>query len=77
MKQNSHFEKNPLDELNGKERLVLSEVKKNTHITRNELIEITSIAPATLSRIFKTLKDKGFLRRQGSDKTGYWEVIEK
>ena len=77
LKQNSHFEKNPLDELNGKERLVLSEVKKNTHITRNELIEITSIAPATLSRIFKTLKDKEFLRRQGSDKTGYWEVIEK
>ena len=77
LKQNSHASFDPLEELNGKERLVLSEVRKNTHITRNELIEITSIAPATLSRIFKVLKDKGFLRRVGSDKTGYWEIIAK
>ena len=77
LKQNFQTAVSHLDELNSKERLVLSEVKKNTHITRNELIEITSIAPATLSRIFKVLKDKGFLRRVGSDKTGYWEILEK
>ena len=34
----------------------------------------TGIAPATLSRIVKRLKDIGQLVRVGSDKAGYWEL---
>lgn len=30
----------------------------------------------TIERYFKTLQEKGYLKRSGSDKTGVWKIIK-
>ena len=64
----------PSIELNEKEKAIIKLIKKNPAITRSDLMQETGIAPATLSRIVKRLKDIGQLVRVGSDKAGYWEL---
>lgn len=61
-------------DLNEKEKAIIKLIKKNPAMTRADLMQETGIAPATLSRIVKRLKDVGQLVRVGSDKAGYWEL---
>lgn len=54
---------------------VLSAIRKNPHIKRQELILSLEIGKSTLDRSLKKLKGVGILRRIGSNKTGYWKCI--
>lgn len=66
-------------EINGEIKLseidkkVLSEIEKNPHIKRQELITSLIIGKSTLDRSIKKLKEAGLLKRIGSNKTGYWK----
>ncbi len=51
-------------------------IKKNNHITAVEISEKLKISLSTSKRRIKTLKEQGKIKRIGSDKTGYWKVIE-
>lgn len=35
------------------------------------------VTDKTVKRHLKALRDQGWLKRVGSDKTGHWKVIEK
>lgn len=54
---------------------VLSAIRKNPYIKRQELILSLEIGKSTLDRSLKKLKGMGILRRIGSNKTGYWKCI--
>jgi fido (protein-threonine AMPylation protein)/ribosomal protein S25 len=49
-------------------------IKENNRITANEISNKLNISIATAKRKIKSLKDTGYIKRVGSDKTGYWKV---
>ena len=60
------------DALNG----TLNELKNDKNITQKELVEKTGMSLRTIKRNIKELKEKGYIERIGSKKTGYWKVIK-
>ncbi|MEG0518285.1 MAG: winged helix-turn-helix transcriptional regulator [Bacteroidales bacterium] len=50
-------------------------IKENPKITLDELAEAIGKSRRTVARQIKQLQEDGVIRRVGSDKTGYWEVI--
>jgi len=57
-------------------KLILKLVKENPYITKQQMIEKTNLSRATITRYIKKLKEQNLLKRIGSDKTGYWEVLD-
>lgn len=55
---------------------VFSLIKQNNRITANEISEQLKISLSTAKRKLKELKDIGKIERIGSDKKGYWRIIE-
>ena len=55
---------------------MLSLLKQDGNITVDRIIELLDIPRRTVSRILRKLKEKGLIERVGSDKSGYWKVIE-
>ena len=58
----------------GEENSILTELMKSPNITRAKLSEATGIAPRTLDRIMKKLKDNKIIERVGSDTKGEWKI---
>ena len=52
-------------------------IKENNKITATEISNRLKISLSTAKRKIKELKDSGKIERKGSDKTGYWNIIEK
>jgi predicted HTH transcriptional regulator len=44
-------------------------------VTANDLSEILNINLRNTKKIIEKLKEKGLVKRIGSRKTGYWEVV--
>ncbi|MEG1934970.1 MAG: winged helix-turn-helix transcriptional regulator, partial [Rikenellaceae bacterium] len=59
------------DTVNGTVKMI----KENPKITLDELAEAIGKSRRTVARQIKQLQEDGVIRRVGSDKTGYWEVI--
>ena len=67
---------NDLENLSEREKSILEEIKQNHRITQYKLSEIIGISPKNVRIYIKRLKDKGFLKRIGADKGGYWSINE-
>jgi len=50
-------------------------ISANPHMTRAAMAQQMGRDLRTIGRALKVLQDKGKLRRVGSDKSGYWEVL--
>ena len=48
---------------------------ENGHLTRDELSKRTGLSLGGIKKILSSLREKGLIRRVGSNKTGYWKVI--
>ena len=48
----------------------------NQNATIPEISAITKISTATVSRYLKQLQDKKIIVRVGSNKSGYWKLLE-
>lgn len=59
-----------------KEAMVLSLIIEDPNFTTNELAQKLSLSRKTIAERIKSLKNKGIIRRFGSDTKGHWEVIE-
>ena len=55
---------------------VLDILKKNPNATIKMISNETDLSVRTIQRILVSLKEKDLLIRSGSDKTGYWEVLD-
>jgi fido (protein-threonine AMPylation protein)/DNA-binding transcriptional ArsR family regulator len=56
---------------------VFSLIKQNKNLTTTEISERLKVSLSTVKRKIKDLKEKGIIERIGSDKVGYWKIIEK
>ena len=59
------------------ERLVLEEIKRNPHVTMNEIVIVTDISRRTVATALKTLQEKQIICRIGADKNGHWKIINE
>ncbi len=55
--------------------LVYAALKSNPKQTKEEVSKATGLSRATITRVYKELENKGKIKRIGSNKTGYWEVL--
>ena len=61
--------------LNDIQKLIIKLMQENNQITRIELSKKLKVNESTIKRNISKLRDKGLLRRIGSDKNGYWEIF--
>jgi ATP-dependent DNA helicase RecG len=59
------------------EERIIECVKKNPNITVKELAELLEVGTSTIDRAIKTLKQKGILTRQGSNKKKEWVLLRR
>ena len=62
--------------VNDRQKRVLREAKVNKNITIAQLAEKLNVSRDTILRDMKKLKKLNLIKREGSDKLGYWDVIE-
>lgn len=55
---------------------VFSLIKQDKNITANEISERLKMSLSTVRRKIRELRNNGKIERIGSDKTGYWRIIE-
>lgn len=55
---------------------VLLLIAQNKHITAQTISQQLHISLSTAKRRLKTLKDQGKIKRFGSDKSGYWQILD-
>lgn len=56
---------------------ILYLISKNANITHSEIAKFLSITDKTAKRTTKALRELGLLKREGSDKTGFWLIFNK
>ena len=56
---------------------ILKVIKDNPQITQKKIYEISGIPLRTIKRNIDVLKNKEIIKRIGSDKKGYWQIIKK
>lgn len=59
------------------EMKALDLIRQNAYLTAKEIAQEIGLSDRQGERIVAALKKKGYIRRQGAAKTGYWEVIKK
>ena len=55
---------------------IIQELVKNKKVTRDQLSIITGVSTNAIKQHLSNLKKEGILKRVGSTKSGYWEVID-
>ena len=68
--------KNLSDDLTDNEKRVLLELINNPSIPYDTLVLELKISRRTVSRVFASLVEKGYIKRVGTNKKGYWKVIK-
>jgi predicted HTH transcriptional regulator len=56
---------------------ILKEIERNRDVSYDNLAKILKRSRSTIMRNISTLKDAGYLRRVGPDKTGKWVIPGK
>jgi predicted HTH transcriptional regulator len=55
---------------------ILNAISAVPKATQKRLSEMTGLSTRTISREIKNLRDIGIIRRVGSDRAGYWEIVK-
>lgn len=55
---------------------IYSAILNNPEITHSEIMDIFHISESTAKRATRELKKLGFIKREGSDKTGRWIILK-
>ena len=56
-------------------KVIFAHIKENPNISRNELANLTGISLKNIQKHINKLKELGFIRRVGSPRLGYWEIV--
>jgi len=54
---------------------IIALIEENKEITISEMAKILEKTPRSIERAIQSLKQKGKIKRVGSDKTGSWQVL--
>lgn len=63
-------------ELNDAEIKLLELIKSNPTYKTTDFIRLTEYSEVYINKIIRSLKDKEYIRRVGSNKSGYWEILK-
>jgi predicted HTH transcriptional regulator len=55
---------------------ILNAIFVNSKITQKEIASETGLSVRTVARELKHLRDTGVIKRIGSDRSGYWEIVK-
>lgn len=66
-----------VNELSETEKKVYLILKENPNIIQKQLAQEVNYTEQYIRKIIKVLKDKGMIERIGSDKNGYWQIIDQ
>ncbi len=61
--------------LNPTHELILKEMRNNPNITQPQLMEIVGIGKTAIQNNISFLRKNGYIKRMGSNKNGYWQVL--
>ncbi len=64
------------DTVNGTVKTILALIEQNPSITYGEMAEKTGKSRRTISRLITELKERNIITRIGSDKSGYWKILD-
>lgn len=64
------------EDLTENEKRVILELINNPSIPYDTLVENLNVSRRTISRVFVSLVNKGYIERIGTNKTGYWKLIK-
>ena len=56
---------------------ILEHIQNNPQVTLIELAKQTGYSRSWVAETMKRLQEQGVIRRVGSDRSGYWEIIGK
>ena len=62
--------------LNDRQKDIIKDILSNKNINQKDLAEIYNVSDKTIKRDLYLLQEKNIIKRVGSKKTGYWEVIQ-
>lgn len=63
-------------ELNDAEIKILELIKSNPSYKTTDFIRCTEYSEVYINKIIRNLKDKEYIKRVGSNKSGYWEILK-
>ena len=58
------------------ENAILNHIRNNAEITLNEMSVLLGKSRRTIVRTMNRLQEENKIRRNGSTRSGYWEIIE-
>ena len=64
------------EELTENEKRILLELINNPAVPYDQLVIDLKISRRTVSRVFVSLVEKGYIERIGTNKKGYWKIIK-
>ena len=59
-----------------KRQVILLPINNNPRATMTEIAELTGYSRRWVAQMMKRLQEQNVIRRVGSDKTGYWEIVK-
>ena len=65
------------DTLNERQTKILNILKKNKHLTIENLAKNCQVTELTIKRDLKKLQTLNIIERKGSKKTGHWKITNK
>lgn len=63
-------------EISGDIKVVYDLIKEDVNLSQPEISKRVSFSARKVSSIIKMLKDSGYIKRVGSNKTGHWVVLK-
>ena len=64
-----------MKELSEEEKIIMSHLKVENKINRKIGIQLLGISKSTLLRIFKSLEEKGLIKKEGKGKNIYYMLV--
>ena len=61
--------------LNNTQTKIYSEIQNNPNITKPQIAQLVGVGKTTVDNAIAVLKQKGYIKRSGSRKTGFWEIL--
>lgn len=55
---------------------IIELIRHNSNITLDEIADTLSVTRRAIEKKIKELRDAGYIRREGSNKSGCWVIIE-
>lgn len=63
--------------LSGTQNMIIQMIEANNQVSAKRIAEEMSLSVRGVEKNIKELREKGILKRNGSARGGYWEIIEK